>query len=156
MRYLLILLLALNCYADDKDIYLKFNTGIDDKIGSARLLAVGYQAPFYKILDYQLEGGAFRDSHQVQSTIAYGSATLGFTVNAQSGTYAKIFAGPALVSSTDSRLSSIFEFNDDLELGIRDKRGLALGISFKHISNAGLVPPNTGRDFVGFKVQLPF
>lgn len=61
--------------------------------------------------------------------------------------------GLAFISTPDSQLGGRFpQFNGDLYVGLRDKKGDGIGIDYMHISSAGLVTPNQGRDF--FILQL--
>lgn len=159
-KYLTTLLLITMCLcvqtrADDGTFW-KLGIGLDDKIGTTKLLSGGYQGYLIGIFDYQLEAGAFQDAGNSVGIVGFGGASVGISVKSTSGVYAKVFAGPSLITNTDDRLSSILEFNDDIELGIRDSRNVCLGLDFKHFSNAGLFPPNIGRDFLLLKVQIPF
>lgn len=155
MKWLLIILLSVNCFADEGTFW-KLGVGLDGNFGTAKLLSGGYQGPLAGIFDYQLEAGAFQDAYSSAGMIGFGGTSIGISVQSQTGVYAKVFAGPALLTNTDERLSSVFEFNDDLELGIRDSRGISIGLDVKHFSDAGLTSPNLGRDFLLLKVQIPF
>lgn len=63
--------------------------------------------------------------------------------------------GVAYISHTDQLLSSNMQFTHDLTFGAYDlKSGLSLG--YKHISNAGIVLPNRGRDFVTLRAETYF
>lgn len=57
--------------------------------------------------------------------------------------------GIAAISTTDSQLGGRFpQFNGNAAIGIRDSKGDGLAIEYNHISSAGLVSPNQGRDFI--------
>lgn len=156
MRWLLLLLIPLNSFAGSGGTYWKFGLGIDSPSTSTKIIATGYQGPLWHVLDYQLEVGMFNDNNQSQGLIGFMGASVGVSVVTHSGFYSKLFAGPALITQTDSRLSSILEFNEDLELGLINDSGVSIGADLKHMSNAGLWPPNIGRDFLLLKVQIPF
>ena len=137
--------------------YLKYGLGLNTSyITDVKTFAVGVQRPLVAVFDYQLETGVYSDVSQTQGLIGYTNACLGVSVNAQAGVYVKLFSGPALVTQTDTKLSGVFEFNHDFELGLRDNRGVSLGLDYKHMSNAGLYPNNVGRDFLMLKLQLPW
>ena len=70
--------------------------------------------------------------------------------------YFSYFVGPSLISSTDSRLGSNFQFTHDLGIGLKDSRGVRVGLCYRHFSNAGLKEPNAGRDLIGASVTIPF
>lgn len=64
--------------------------------------------------------------------------------------------GPALISATDNKLSSILQFSHDIGGGFKDKRGVALSLAYRHFSNAGLWPPNYGRNFIILRATIPW
>ena len=131
--------------------YLKFGGMLNEPVLTQnKLLAVGYQAPLGKLFDYQLEVGTFNDNISDFKTV-YGGPSLGLSVGGDSA-YVKAFCGPVFVSYTDQHLSTPIEFNTDFEIGIKDRRGVNIGVGYKHMSNAGTVGPNIGRDFVYIKV----
>jgi hypothetical protein len=152
----LLILLSTTSYAEDDGSYFKFGVGIDNSLGLTKMIAGGYQGNLIGFFDYQLETGAFLDNSQPQGLIGFGGASLGISAKTNSGFYAKVFTGPSLITQTDTRLSSILEFNDDIEFGLMDRRGVHIGANFKHMSNAGFWPPNIGRDFMLIKIQIPF
>lgn len=56
--------------------------------------------------------------------------------------------GLAAITNTDSYLGGHFpQFNGEAYVGLRDKHGAGIGVSYEHISSAGIVSPNQGRDF---------
>jgi len=155
IKYLVLLLASVNCNAYE-GTFFKYGVGLNEDIKTVKTFTLGYQAPLFAIFDYQLEGGMFNDSKQTQGLIAFSNVSIGVSTFTTSGIYAKIFFGPALISQTDTRLSSIFEFNHDLEFGFVDKKGLSIGVNYKHMSNAGIVLPNYGRDLLLLKIQFPW
>lgn len=159
MKYLIALLMLImpNLAHGAGDYFLKYGLGMNNgnfPNTSVKLISLGRIAPLYSLIDYQLEGGIFDDNSQPQGIIGFAGASLGVRTKSP-GLYASFFIGPSLVTETDTRLASIFEFNNDLEVGVRDSRGLSIGINYKHFSNAGLTPNNIGRDFFTIKLTLP-
>lgn len=62
--------------------------------------------------------------------------------------------GLAAISTPDSYLGGHFpQFNGDLYVGLRDKRGNGIGLQYEHTSSAGLVTPNAGRDFILLQIS---
>lgn len=153
--------------ADAKEIktdggyQIKYGLGLNDppgaSIGSIKQFALGIQKPAFWVFDYQLEGGAIVDTNVSygRKNSAYGSGSLGLNVT-MPYLYADSFWGIAFFSSTDSRLSSFYEFKQDLELGFRDKRDVRVGADYCHFSNSGIKLPNFGRDSILIKLQVPF
>lgn len=62
--------------------------------------------------------------------------------------------GPSYVAHNDSLLGSNFQVAHEFGIGLRDKRGVRVGIVLKHFSNAGLHLPNQGRDFIGLRIEF--
>ena len=50
----------------------------------------------------------------------------------------------------------ILEFGHDTGIGFKDKRGVAVDLSYRHFSNAGLWPPNYGRNFIVMRLTVPW
>lgn len=69
--------------------------------------------------------------------------------------YAGIYTGVGFITHPDRKLGSNFQFFQDVEMGVRDDKGRTFGVFFKHVSNAGIVPPNIGRDYFGLSVGIP-
>ncbi|MCX9024629.1 MAG: acyloxyacyl hydrolase [Candidatus Methanoperedens sp.] len=53
------------------------------------------------------------------------------------------------ISQTDGYLGGNFpQFNGEIYVGVRDKKGNGAGIKYEHISSAGYFAQNVGRDFI--------
>ena len=63
-----------------------------------------------------------------------------------------LYFGPAFITSPDTVLATNFQFALEGNLMLIDNRSMGLGITIKHFSNAGIVQPNIGRNFVGARV----
>lgn len=75
-------------------------------------------------------------------------------VKTTSGFFMKIGAGPAYVFQKDGRVSSNWNAMIEAALGI-EQNGWAVGVKpVTHISNAGLAPPNLGRDWALGYVEI--
>ena len=63
----------------------------------------------------------------------------------------------AMISTPDGYLGGRFpQFNGEIYVGLRDYRGNGVGLQYDHISSAGLVNPNAGRDFFTLQVSQRF
>lgn len=62
--------------------------------------------------------------------------------------------GPAIIMYPDALLGSHIQISHELGVGMRDDRDVRVGIVLKHFSNAGLVKPNVGRDFVLLRIEF--
>ncbi len=117
-----------------------------------KLVSGGYQHKLAGLFDYQLEGGFFVDNPTHSKTV-FISPSVGIT-SSNPLIYSKVFVGPTLITHTDEHLSTPYQFNIDLEAGIKDTRGNTIGVGYKHFSNAQLCNgcSNLGRDFLYLRV----
>ena len=79
--------------------------------------------------------------------------TLSARVETSSGMFIRVGAGPAYYFRVDDRVSSNWNANLQGAVGLT-QGGWAIGVLWVHYSNAGLVPPNLGRDFIGPVVEI--
>lgn len=147
-KYLSILLICSTSYGGD----LRIGGGLsnNDDTKGQRLFRVEYLDYFSDTFMYKFEEGVFNGINM------YIAGSVGLQIQSDSGIFARYFLGPSYVFNKDTRLASPFEFNHDLELGIRDKSGLEISMGLKHMSNAGLVEPNPGRDFITINLGFHF
>lgn len=64
----------------------------------------------------------------------------------------RLSTGASLISETNSRLSSNFEFYEQLMLQHR-LADFDIALSYRHWSNANIKSPNLGMDFIGVQVE---
>lgn len=136
------------------NLYAEFGPDLNFSFYSHKYFTVGYTDKLTETFDYQFEGGGWKTSYEGERSSLYTSYQIG--IKTDTPFYARFFTGPALISTTDQRLSSIFQFKHDLGVGFKDKRNVGIGINYSHVSNAGFKLPNLGRDFVQLRVELPF
>lgn len=134
-----------------------FNSGITS-LAETKTLMVGLQHDLYGPFKLRTGVGGWTDcAGHGRAPAAYFSEQLGFEVTNSGGTYASIFTGPTFVTATDAYLGSMFEFQEDVHLGISDPTGNAFGFFYRHLSDAGLFPGvNLGRDMMGVEFKFPY
>ena len=109
------------------------------------------------IFDYKYEFGGWVDNvSSDRKSAGYASASLGIEPKFSDWFYINSFWGVALITNTDTQLSTPYEFMQDLGVGVKDSRGVRIGTGYKHISNAGIKQPNRGRDFLFINLQIPW
>ena len=64
----------------------------------------------------------------------------------------RLSSGASLISETSSRLSSNFEFYEQLMLQHR-LSDFDIALSYRHWSNANIKSPNLGMDFIGVQIE---
>ncbi len=74
-------------------------------------------------------------------------------VETGSGLFVRVGAGPMYVARTDDRISSNLNANLQAVVGVV-ANGFYIGGRWWHGSNAGFVPPNLGRDYIGAVVGI--
>jgi len=72
-----------------------------------------------------------------------------------------LFLSPSLAlgiyyTSESKELNFIFDFHTQIELALLLNNDLRVGISYNHVSNAGLGPPNSGVESIGISYFFPF
>jgi hypothetical protein len=122
-----------------------------------KTISVGRQRPLGYYMIYQYEVGGWMDTRDDAGRKSSGFANVATGINLNIGPmYAQSLWGVALITNTDSYLGGHEQFNEDLAIGIKDWRGVGLGINYKHISSAGLWQPNMGRDMMSVKLNIPW
>lgn len=156
--FLLAALLASSAFADTAVKYGANISKTGDPLGGTKALFISYQEKVFGPLISQYEFGAWFDHTGLsgRSSSALAGASIGVQVNA-GNMFSQALFGPALITSPDSVLGGLVQFNNDIVFGFRDlDAGSSIGACFKHISNAGLSSPNRGRDLIMFRVSLPW
>lgn len=161
---LLALLVPSLSFADDglptgEGSFFKYGLGLKTKdqesISEVKMFSIGRQSPLLYILDQKWEVGMWSDQHgDGRKSSGFGGWSMG--VEPKIGTfYVHSFWGVIGITTTDSMLGSNLQFMQDLGMGVRDARGVGIGVGYKHISDAGIKMPNKGRDFFFAQLQIP-
>ena len=158
MRYLLLLLLCTQAYADE--IFVSYGLGVGPSALNSMIetknVDLGYRYYFLKSLYWQNKLGYWDDNsgNPNRSSSLYGTSGLGMVVHAHH-IEVRSGIGLAMISSTDSYLGGMFpNFNENLGIGFRDEDGGGFGVEYNHISNSGVFRENVGRDFVNLEFSL--
>lgn len=121
-----------------------------------KIFILGVRDDLGSIFTQQLELGFISDpSTPGMTSPVFISHSIGLEAKTETF-FGYYLMGPALITSTDSKLSSVLQFSHDIGGGFKDKRGVALDLSYRHFSNAGLWPPNYGRNFIILRLTLPW
>jgi hypothetical protein len=158
VKYLIVLLFFVTVqplYADSLvDVGLGvFNSGKNSP-SETKFAAIGYQGDFWGALKNRLNLGGWIDNvGNGRGSSAFVAAQIGFEVESN-GWCSSVFIGPALIGSPDSYLGGRFQFYDSLNFGIKDKDSNYIGISYRHISSAGIHDRNIGRDVLGIEIRF--
>lgn len=166
MRFLLpllaaILILTYSTPAPAED-YLLYGLGIANSAKyeqvETKVIGIGYRDQTILGLTQQVELGHFSDSTQLDGRLSswWAGYSLGIEVQSPTGLVLRLMIGPSLISTPDAYLGGYFQFNNDAFAGLRDESGKSIGVSYKHLSSAGLESPNVGRDFLLFQVAVPW
>lgn len=159
MKFFLIALIALcslNSYADEG--FMGFGVGVANSAkhssGEVKVFSLGLREDIFDGIYWQYKLGYWGDGSGDPSrgSSFYASTGPGFLVDLHP---VEIRTGWSLaaISSPDSYLGGRFpQFNGELYLGLRDFRGNGIGVQYEHVSSAGIVTPNQGRDF--FVLQI--
>lgn len=167
-RILLLVILALllakqaHCeeYNKQNHYFFRYGVGVFESAAGSptetHILSVGAQFPLTKYFMWQIEGGGWNDvrSDMGRQSSFFFSPSLGLDLDFHPF-YVQALIGPALITTPDVYLGGNFQFTEELGFGIKDRRGVGIGLSYKHFSSAGIENPNVGRDFMTLKVFVP-
>ncbi len=117
-----------------------------------RFASVGYKTNGE--IQVKGEAGFYLDYENERHATFFGSASGGYELQTKNGTFVSAFIGPAAISQKDRKLGSHLQFAIDFGVGVKMDSGKALGLHFKHLSNAGIWQPNIGRDLLAVEMQF--
>lgn len=126
-------------------------------LGGSKTLYIAYQDKLSGSFIYQTEGGFWIDNVG-KGRKSSGLLGISAGINVQAGyVFAQALTGPSYITDSDSILGGPLQFNNDVAFGIKDPdNGNTFGFGYKHVSSAGLYKPNSGRDFIMFRVSIPY
>lgn len=147
----LCLLSLLFCWpAQANSLSLSFGPSLDGSIGDKKALQLGYEFQF-GAPSLVLEAGGWNEPNGVAG---FAGVNMGVHVATTDGVFVRVGVGVCAISQTDDRLSSIGEAHIQLKFGV-ERESFSAGLQFDHFSNAGLVPPNLGRDLGSVFIGIP-
>lgn len=126
-----------------------------DAPSEVKTASLGYRGELYNGIYWQAKGGYWLDNSGDLSRKGsiYFSTGPSFLVDLKP-IEIRSGIGLAFITQSDSYLGGNFpQFNEELYMGVRDKFGNGIGIKYEHISSAGLIQPNVGRDFVSVEIS---
>lgn len=152
----LLLIASLNVKASD-EVFVKYNVNVaNGSVADAKALGVGYVTDLNNIFKIKYEVGHIFDHRRGAKDSYFGFVGLG--IQPEFGpVFINFFQNIGGITTIDKYLGGRFQFNEELGLGVKDQRTkVAISMFYSHISNAGLVQPNMGKDFGGLKFVLPW
>lgn len=159
MKYLPLALLMLIPYQGHADsAFFGFGVGLGNSAkrstGETKVANIGYRSDIFSGIYWQNKLGYFGDGsgNPSRKSSFYFASGPGMTVDLRPVEFRSGWSLCA-ISTPDSYLGGRFpQFNGEIYVGLRDKKGNGIGVGYEHISSAGLVTPNNGRDF--FVLQM--
>lgn len=157
----IILLLASNSALAD-EVYVNYGVGLAESavnsVVETKMVDLGERHYLLGGLYWQNRVGFWGDGsgNPDRKSSFYGSSGLGVEadlnpVEIRSGW------GLAVISTPDGYLGGSFpQFNGNLGVDLRDKSGAAIGLEYSHVSSAGVLSPNKGRDFLTIELSQKF
>jgi hypothetical protein len=133
--------------------FMSFGIGVFNSAkksrGETKVFNMGYRPDLIDGIYWQHKIGFWGDgAHDGRKSSLYVSTGPGLKVDLAP---VEIRAGYGIgaISTPDAYLGGhIPQFQGELYIGLRDRRGNGIGLQYEHISSAGLVMPNKGRDFL--------
>lgn len=146
------LVLVSHTYADDA--FGSFGVGVANSAknskGETKVGNLGYREYVAEGIYLQYKGGFYGDGSgdPSRSSSFYASFGPGMLVDLRP-VEMRAGYGLAAISAPDSYLGGRFpQFQGEAYFGFRDPKGNGIGLQYEHISSAGFVTPNMGRDFL--------
>ena len=154
----LLMLISTQCFADEA--FVGYGVGIlhdaDHYIGQNKYFELGYRDFLYKGVYWQYKGGFWGEgsSDQTRQAGFWASTGPGLELDLNPVEFRSGW-GIAAISNPDSQLGAYFpQFNGEVYMGLRDKKGDGFGFQYEHISCANFCSPNQGRDFITVQLSL--
>ncbi len=158
MKYLFLILTLLFCPAK-ADTVFKYGLGVfasaERSPTEVKYLSLGEQHPWFGPFITQYEGGIWTDTAG-NGRKGAGLFSMSTGIKVHNPIYVQWLIGLALISRRDVYLGGNLQVNNELSAGVEDSDRNSIGISYKHLSSAGLFRPNVGRDFLLLRVSIPW
>lgn len=149
---LTLLLAAVSARADEG--FASFGLGVFNSAkysaGEVKVGSVGIREEIHQGIYWQYKLGYFGEGSgdPTRKSSFYASTGPGMLIDLQP-VEMRAGYGLAAISNPDSYLGGRFpQFQGEIYLGLRDPKGNGIGVQYEHISSAGIVTPNYGRDFM--------
>ncbi len=129
------------------------NSAVNSSV-ETKVLTASHIWDIYDGFYAKARAGYFSDKSgdPTRQSSGFGSFGLGMLVDLKP-IEVRVGYGLAAITTPDSYLGGQFpQFSGDLYLGVRDRVGNGIGVSYQHISSAGIWTPNVGRDFMILEV----
>lgn len=120
----------------------------------SKYLAIGLPSHLGRIWEQEPEAGMMFDKRSGDHSSQWLAYKIGLEPRYRMW-YTHYMIGPAYVTASDARLGSNFQITHEVGVGFKDERRVRLGIDYRHFSNAGIIRPNQGKDFIGFQMEVP-
>lgn len=157
----LLLILTLVATPAMADTVAKYGVNVSkdkENMGSVKSIFIADQQRIAGPIIRQYEIGGWVDNTGIEgrkSSLMLGPS-IGVDVSNDT-LFAQALVGPSMITNHDSALGGPLQFNNDIAFGVRDPQTKAtVGLDYKHVSSGGLELPNRGRDFLMFRVSLPW
>jgi len=140
------------------DISIRGGAAIENQqvTGGSKIFGLRYADDLLGGLRFAGEVGGYVDNlGNGRKGAALAKFQLGVSPGPVVGLYGSAFSGVCAISTSDTQLGSLYQFCTDFGIGVRDNKTF-LGVTYSHISNAGLKLPNKGRDFLVLEMGVRF
>lgn len=153
-KFLLIMASMASVTAQADEAFFSFGVGVANSAkhsaGETKVGSIGLRQEIYQGIYWQWKGGFYGDGSgdPTRKGSGYVSAGPGMLIDLKP-IEMRAGYGLAAITTPDSYLGGRFpQFQGEIYIGFRDHRGNGIGVQYEHISSAGLVTPNNGRDFM--------
>ena len=147
----------------DDHIFLRYYGNAKESFDSIQSVGAGFE--FYhthdrgksiRWLKYKIEAMVIDDRRRLGTDQDYISGGVGPEFIFEK-IYISGFLSAGFLTAKDGHLGGPFQFSQDVNVGFRAlESDIRIGLTYKHISSAGLYKPNLGKDLIGLGLFIPF
>ncbi len=158
MKIFIALLLFLSSISNADEAFVGYGLGVfhgaDTFLGQTKYLDLGYREFIWEGIYWQNKFGGIGEGSPDLTRKGGGWASTGFGIEVDLSPV-ELRGGGALAAITtpDSQLGGYLQMNEDMSLGLRDKKGDGVAFQYNHLSCGSFCSPNLGRDFVIFELS---
>lgn len=153
----ILLLACADTHADEA--FFGYGVGVfndaSEWTGQMKVGEVGYRHFLFSGVYWQNKFGYWGEgsNDKTRKSSAFASTGLGMEVDLQPLEFRSGY-GLAGISTPDSQLGASFpQFQGEVYVGVRDKKGDGIGLQYEHISCGSFCNPNQGRDFMTIQLS---
>jgi len=148
MKILILLALLCSLPVQADNLMIRSGTGISNT-RTSRIFALTFEKSLRDNWHYRAGGGFWIDNRPNKNSTYYGEFLIGKQAGDFDGFHLALDVGFLWMTATDDLLGSHYQLTEELTIGYK-----SIDFTYKHISNAGIIRPNIGRDYILLNLRI--